>query len=69
MQCGRDNWILIGKDRAQIQQDLTIFDAGNDRGIRRAEANCEFIRAESGATDGQQAGGKNRGGSGAATYD
>ena len=50
MQCGRDHGILIGKDGAQVQQNLAIFDAGNDRGIRGAQAGCEFISAESGVT-------------------
>jgi hypothetical protein len=36
MQCGRDHGILIGEDGAQVQQDLPIFDASNDRGIRSA---------------------------------
>ena len=42
----RHQAILVGEDSAQIQQDSSLLDAGNDGRIGRAEAVGQLVGAE-----------------------
>ncbi len=62
-----DHRVLAGENRAQVEQDAGLFDAGNDGRIGLAEAAAKVVGAQVTMGQGDQAGGKNSGGRRAAS--